>query len=422
MEFDFNSKKLLNIVFIFLVGACGKTEFTSKETRISADAKPNTENPITDSEEVLDQGNTNTDSNQNENQSAEETNQNETIDGSNQDDNDAVDSAYTSGVAWFWQCETNPISLPENIDVGTKVLEGQGPHQLVVDHDNKFKVQLSGFLCPPKTYSRDIVIVVDVSGSTFSQRTDVPYSSTGNPADLYENPGLETCEREKAVEALLGSLSKEENVRIGLLTFEDYVVANTRNLMSVAELKNYINNTNFLCDGAGGTNYAVALDSAGSMLDTGRVDALKEVYFMTDGEPNSPVYSARSAAVLKTKSKIITLMFGSLDDRHLRNVVASLDQNSQPLHTQVQNAQNLSTALGESAKAMPVEGLFKYRSLDVTTWNEQDLWQYTHNGVFKIPDLEFNPVEYPEGFEFSYTYKDNRGQEYGQSGTIIWDK
>ena len=329
-----------------------------------------------------------------------------------------------SSVDWFWQCDTAPVDVPGELESGQKVLQGPGPHNIPVDKGLDFEVHLSGFLCPPKTLSRDIVIVVDVSGSTASTSdpTDPVMNGQGDPNNPFDVAGEPVCERKKAVGALLKTLEEQENVQIGLLTFEDGIVENTERLMGVDELIELYQNSNSLCEGLGGTSYVSAFEGAERLFDKGRLNSIREVYFLTDGEPNDLIASADKAQDLRVKSKLVTLMFGSKNDSHLKNNIASKDDNQVPLHTRVRNAKNLSKALGESARSIPVEGVFKYREIGTSTWQEEDLWQYTKEGVFDIPALSFSPVDFEAGFEFSYIYKDNKGEEYGQSGIIKWEE
>jgi uncharacterized protein YegL len=311
-------------------------------------------------------------------------------------------------IDWFWQCETAPVELPDSLSNGNLLVEGTGPHKVEFDTSSTLDVHVSGFLCPPKSEKRDIVFVVDVSGSTAD--TDRRYSDgTGK-----------TCERKKAVKALLDKLVKEPGVEVGLVAFDTDVSYSSSELSPISTISTDEYQTAELCAYRGGTNYGDALDRAAELLELGRENARKEVYFITDGEPNEESTSRRAAAKLREKAVIATIMFGDGDDEHLRTEVASRDKNDRPLHAMVKNVKDLATTLENLAKAIPVKGTYKYKPVTGGDWKEGDLWQFVKDGVFDIPALTIEPSAYPDGISFSFTYEDNRGQSVSQAGEITW--
>jgi uncharacterized protein YegL len=318
------------------------------------------------------------------------------------------------GIEWFWQCETAPVSLPSELSSGKTLIEGTGPHKLPKPHGDQLSLHVSGFLCPPITSKRDVVVVVDVSSST--TETD-PGAKTNRGAPVKPRE----CERKRAVKALLTQLGKQATVNVGFVTFSSNVKYASTKLIPATNLGEADYDGDSLCAATGSTNYADALRRASQLLDLGRQEAIKEIYFVTDGEPDSEEESREAAADVRTKATLATIMFGDGDPDHLKNEVASKDDGGNPIHATVTDVKNLASALENLSKSVPVKGSFKYKPRNAQDWREADLWQFVHNGVFDITALALDPREFGSGISFAYTYEDNRGNKMTSSGEIIWE-
>jgi uncharacterized protein YegL len=329
--------------------------------------------------------------------------------------NEIVETRLTGkDIEWFWQCESAPVPLPKELSGGRSLLVGKGPHKIAKRHDDQLSLHLRGFLCPPISAKRDVVIVVDVSDST-RQTDPARRASSGTPGSTL------ACERKVAVSALLTQIRKQPTVNVGFVTFSSNVEFATNKLGPASAVSGAEYNNDRFCADASGTSYSTALLQAADLLDTGRPDAIKEVYFITDGQPNDRESSLETAAKVRLKATIATIMFGAEDDELLKNNIASKDAAGKPIHAAVTDVKNLASALEALSKSIPIKGTFKYKPQSSENWVEADLWKFVKAGVFDITPLDLDTKEFASGISFSYTYEDNRGISVSNDGKILWE-
>lgn len=319
---------------------------------------------------------------------------------------------------WFWQCESAPVPLPDSLSNGRTLVQGKGSHTLAKPIGAKWSVHISGLLCPGNDSKRDIVVVVDVSGSTGGVNGSGTDPVTFGPFGTPDYPLA--CERKKAVKALMGQLSKNAGANVGFVTFSSDVKFSSSTLLPATTMDESTYGGDELCAADGGTNYADALLRAGALLDGGRPEAAKEIYFITDGMPSSIERSREVSAAIRKKAVIATIMFGEQNPDHLRNEVASTDPSGKPIHATVTNAKDLAATLELLSKSIPKKGTYKYKPRAAQKWLEADLWPYVKDGVFDIPSLALDSGEYESGISFSFTYEDNRGAKVVNEGDFVW--
>ncbi|MEZ4744418.1 MAG: hypothetical protein R3B45_18520 [Bdellovibrionota bacterium] len=158
------------------------------------------------------------------------------------------------------------------------------------------------------------------------------------------------------------------------------------------------------------------------LLETGRVGVKKEIYFISDGEPDDSRTNNFEPTIDKAKqmATLATIMYGSKSDKILREKVASQDNLGNPIHTKTENVKKLTEDLTKLSRSIPVKGSYKYRSGFSQDWQEKDLWDHVNKGVFKIDEFSLSRSDFERGFEFSYTYEDDRGESVSQTGKIVW--
>jgi hypothetical protein len=77
-----------------------------------------------------------------------------------------------TSLTWYWQCNSDPGAAPETKE-GDVVLNGEGDHEIAKESMGPgVPMTIGGRVCPPEKYPRDIVFVIDVSGSMIDRSGD----------------------------------------------------------------------------------------------------------------------------------------------------------------------------------------------------------------------------------------------------------
>jgi hypothetical protein len=333
-------------------------------------------------------------------------------------DGNPGDEPPYSNVFWFWQCAAAPAQVPVAQGPNELVIEGQGNHDLDFDRIQSTPVTISGKVCPPQVLPRDIMFVIDVSGSM----------ATNDP------PVGNTCGRRQAFEAVVSKLNPASDFRIGLVTFDDDVV--TQSTLHASQASLYAEVTaggvpieQILCGVGSGTDYKTALTGATASLSAGRAQASKEIYFISDGRPNLTEEGIPEATVLKNtgvgnpKQKVIiaTVMLGGTDTV-LEQSIASRDSDGRPLHAYVAQAANLADSLSKLAQNDIIGGQVKYRAVGTTEWTVVELIPHLNNYEFELPSITLDVAEAPNGIELQYEYFDRRGTKFTSGGVLTWSQ
>ncbi len=328
------------------------------------------------------------------------------------------DPAYKR-LNWFWQCESDPTSVPKAADDSSLVLQGVGPHRFDPDQVSGTKVTLSGRLCPPAALKRDIVFVIDTSGSMGQNDP-----RTGS-----------NCGRLAAVRQVLLALPGGA-ANFGVVTFNSDLDRTSSRLydnvnLLFTELAGVGDIADVICNIEGGTNYEAGLTRASALLAAGRADAAKEIYFVSDGQPDSGkegiqvatqlksigVYSGTTAAPVT----IATIMLAG-NDEIMSTQIASRDaKTGAPLHAFVAQVSGLAKAFDGLASNEIVSAKLEYRAVGSSKWLAVDLLtRLDAQFNFTLPSINIDLSKEPEGLEVRYEYRDRRDHVFESGGKLLW--
>ncbi len=338
-----------------------------------------------------------------------------------------VPPAPFSLINWYWQCASQPdvptAGQSEKVMTGADQLSEADFERLIGS-----KFVFSGRLCPPSLAKRDVVFVIDVSGSMDNLSTvGASGNRTGN--DLFING---SCGRYDAIKSIADA-AQGEDIRFGLVTFADTIKNNSTSFYSnLAEIEAKFNKplVNVVCDGNGGTNFTQALRGAEDLFaNHGRPDALvKEVYLISDGAPSpTSANGITEATLLKTNGvRIATaLLQGNSDTNpaHLEQQIASKDDLGVPYHATVQNAQDLAASLAALAVNKITSASMKYRPIgaDEAAWSDVDLMAHLTGFNFKFEAFKITEELAPFGLEALFTYSDKYGNIVESKGELKWN-
>lgn len=327
---------------------------------------------------------------------------------------------YTA-LTWFWQCDSDPAAVPNAPNATSSVLQGVGPHHFTPAQVEGSSITITGRLCKPATLKRDIIFVVDTSGSMEDNDARV-----GNG-----------CGRLTAIRQVLLAIAGEGvgTANFGIVTFNSTLDRNSTRLFDnasllFAELAGTADISAVVCNAVGGTNYDDGLAKAADLLSAGRVGATKEIYFISDGQPDDGKDGAARAATLKTVGvpvgtqqvpvTIATVMLAGTD-KVLETKIASRDSTGKALHAYVTQTGGLAKVLADLAHNEIVGAELKYRSVDATSWTSLDL--LTHMDAqfnFTIPSFKIEVSKEPRGIEVQYEYWDKHDNRFSTGGKVLW--
>jgi uncharacterized protein YegL len=276
-------------------------------------------------------------------------------------------------------------------------------------------------------YPRDIVFVIDVSGS-------MSETGQGKPNDGLKNG---TCGRKSAIESIIsGITSQGGDTRFGVVTFSSEQGFNNESSALFADRVNLFadigtagNSSQIICAAKGGTKYKSGFDRARDLLSIGRRGALKEIYFVSDGAPEDGVEATQVADELREigvsvggKSHLVqiaTIMLGSADASKLKTM-ASVDKAGVALHAESVNAKDLAATINKLSANEIDDGFIKYRSIGSDVWTEIRLRENMIGYDFTIPTFKLKSSEAPNGLEVRFEYHDQHNNIYESGGNIKW--
>ena len=304
---------------------------------------------------------------------------------------------------------------------------GKGDYSIPMTINDVITIKIEGVFCPPEKLKRDVLFVVDVTGSMGTSVSSSPPSTDEN----HDPSSGGECGRSRAVEKAIASFPDNGEVKFAVITFSDEVVKKSSafydtesQLFSGDDLA-----LSDLCDALGGTNYDAPLQESLNLFQKGRADATKEIYFISDGEPNMGDGKDIAKKLKETgvpiggstiPVTIATLMLQG-NDQVLRDFIASHDQDNQPLHARVENVSELEIVLANLAFNKIMRGEMRYRPIGSTAdFTTVRLDRCDENPLFSVPPMEFSIDTAPEGFELFYTYWDRLTHEYKNAGTLNW--
>lgn len=322
----------------------------------------------------------------------------------------SISDSGLKAVNWLWTCDTQTGKDGEKS--GNVVLHNAGKYDLKADKNARIPVKFSGSVCTPQQAPRDIVIVIDVSGSMTANDPVI-----GN-----------SCGRLNAVNSLLSSIPKGSDVRYGIVTFSSGVVAHSskffsdatglfQDAMASAGVSTVVD---VLCDAAGDTNYDSALTSAQGLFATARPTASKEIFFVSDGEPTGKNDGKVAAAALRNSGVTIGTIMLDGNDQVLQQFIASKDPAGQPLHSKVTAANQLAQAFAKVAKNDLIGAELRWRIVGAAQFTVINLLGQSSNLKFDLAPISISVDEASRGMEVEYEYWDSRGKHYKSQGIISW--
>ncbi|MBF0442114.1 MAG: VWA domain-containing protein, partial [Oligoflexales bacterium] len=334
-------------------------------------------------------------------------------------------------VKWQLDCKKEKVAQTPSKDPLKPLIFGEGEHRITSNPvGEKVPLGFYGSVCQNEKLLRDIVFVVDVSGSM---------GSSGNFSDPRRGDG--GCGRLDAVKAIMEKYEAMGNFQFALTTFATETAfegsafyPNQGELFS-ASMKQASKRSigDILCASTTGTNYNTAFESAKRVLQKGRDNATKEIYFISDGAPDpSNLDGISIAAALKkngitlnTKSIPVTIATIMLkgNDTLLRNSIASKKPDGTPLHAFVSDSAGLVEALHgltfyEVTKAEIEYSIGGAPPVKVDVLSHMD----KSNNMYSIPEITLTKADSAKPVTVKYSYWDNKGEVTTLTGTLIFSE
>lgn len=321
---------------------------------------------------------------------------------------------------WFWSCQSSPdANKGKQVSNDRIDLYGEGTFTFEKDAVNDVPLTFKGELCRPEQMPRDIVFVIDVSGS-MSQNDPVVQ---------------QTCGRLDAVRSVLQKYANEKT-QFALVTFQSSRMAVSKNfgkngdeMLAAAGSSDPLAT---ICGAAGGTNYQDGLLAAETLLQGGRSGATKEVYFISDGAPSLNKTGEDVAARLrqngitlsnvKSDVTIATIMLAGTDDSILSQKIASAGTDGKPLHARIAQANQLTDTLAKMANNSIVAASLSIRPIGTENWTVTDIMTVQKDFSFELPSQLLNPLTNPDGLEVKFSYREASGKEINNFGKIVFEQ
>lgn len=321
-------------------------------------------------------------------------------------------------IIWDFPCSNNGDGGGKKVGDSVE-LSGHGTYFFDPFELEGADLILKGEVCAPEKLKRDIVFIIDVSGSMGTNDPVVNGS----------------CGRLNAVQEVIKRSPVDGSAAFGVVTF-DGIVQKKSSAFAIGkdELLTGIsgspgNAVTDFCKIAGGTNYQAALTEASTLLKKGRTDATKEIYFISDGAPGGGLEGLAEAEQLKIeglpfgygkiKTTIVTIMLKGTDTV-LENSIASRDPDGKPLHAQVEQSEVLAQTLADLFSSKIVQARVRYRSRGAADWISEDLMGSLVKNRFELSPVEIRGEQFKTGLEIEFFYFDNLNQSYLNEAGIIW--
>ena len=308
---------------------------------------------------------------------------------------------------------TLPCAAEGSRDAGRII--GGGRHLIQAGGAQNLAVSFSGSVCQPISTPRDLVFVVDVTGSM----------GEGSGSDFNHDPHRNgTCGRLEAVRRVLAMIPADGSAHVSLLTFNSWVTAQSSRFFTsgdalIADLEKSKGRSfdNIVCASEGGTDYAEALNGARRMIKkSARGGAQKQIYFITDGLPTLK-NGVKEAAELRQSGSIIAPIMLIGDETILRDKIASRDAQDRPLFRKVQDASKLADALAELSVNHLTKVELRYKPLKSAVWWTSNVRENLNKFAFILPPINFN-LQLDTVFEVVLDALDSRGNHSTISGQV----
>ena len=306
-----------------------------------------------------------------------------------------------------------PCSSASKDDVDKLI--GGGKHQVQANGAKSLSVTFMGSVCPPANSPRDVMFVVDVTGSM----------GEGNGSDWNHDPHVNgSCGRLEAIRQVIALMPKDDSARVSLLTFNSRVAAKASQFFARGEdlFSDLERNTGepidqVICAANGETDYSVALRGARQMFaGQGRPGTQKEIYFISDGLPNIS-NGVKEAKALRDSGAIIASIMLIGDESVLRDQIASRDPQGQPLFRKVAEASKLADALADLSMNRLSKVELRYRPTNAEGWHSADVRDQLSQYSFRLPAITLS-LESTLSYEVVLDAFDSRGSHSRVAGLI----
>ena len=313
-------------------------------------------------------------------------------------------------LSWHFPCDDSRVNGYDFV--------GAGSQQQNLADIAELKLQVSGVLCDSQYLPRDVVFVIDTSGSM----------GESDPIDRHGS-----CGRLRAIDHVASYLADFREAQVGLVIYNTRAEALHSRLVSAPEFyANYIsdrdNMRELLCKSQQFTNYHRALVKTEQLLATGRQDSFKEVYFFSDGEPHDTFFGGDPAGLevaerLRETTTIATIGLGKVGV--LEQDIASR-VNGLPLHRQAEDLDELFNVLQELVETKNVGATLSYRYLGTEDSYSIDLWHQAQfdqqRATFNLEPLVFDidpdDARKNRGLAITIKYWDNNANTYQAHGEL----
>lgn len=321
-----------------------------------------------------------------------------------------VEQGGVKELSWHFPCDDSRVDGYDFV--------GAGSQQQNLANVAELKLQVSGVLCDGQYLPRDVVFVIDTSGSM----------TNSDPIDDHGS-----CGRLRAIDHVASYLADFKEARVGLVIYNTYAETLYPQLVSAPEFyANYIsdrdNMRELLCKSQQFTNYHRALIKAEQLLTSGRQDSFKEVYFFSDGEPHDTFFKGDPAGLevaerLRATTTIATIGLGNVGV--LEQDIASR-VNGLPLHRQAEDLDELFNVLQDLVETKNVGATLSYNYLGTEDTFSIDLWHEAKFdqqwATFNLDPLVFDIDPYDEqknrGLAITIEYWDNNANTYQAHGEL----
>jgi hypothetical protein len=245
---------------------------------------------------------------------------------------------------------------------------------------------------------------------------------------------VDQCARLAATKALIASLPPD--ARFGIVTFNSGLATYSTGLyLDQAQLFKDLSRSrtlaDVLCGAEGGTNYNAALGQAAQILQKGRAQATKEIYFLSDGQPDPGNDGVARALDLKGSgvkigessipATIATVMLAG-EDTVLASDIASKDPAGNPLHAFAADTSELSSILTRLAANDIAGAELRVRAIGDTDFQTYDILEESTDLDFVVPSITIDGEKTLQGVEVVYSYRDKRGHEFSTGGKLTWQE
>ncbi|MBF0441415.1 MAG: VWA domain-containing protein, partial [Oligoflexales bacterium] len=330
-------------------------------------------------------------------------------------------------IKWQLDCKKENVAQVPSSDPLKPIIFGEGEHKLTANPiTDPVPLTILGSVCKNEKLLRDIVFVVDVSGSMGRASISDPRRTDGG------------CGRLDAVSSITEKYGSMGNFQFALTTFstdtmfEGNSFYGTRDefFSSTIRQAKVTDIGDVLCDFTNGTNYNTAFEAARRVLLKGRENATKEIYFISDGAPD-PSYldGIAVASDLKTNgvtinSKKIPVTIATImlkgNDTLLRESIATRKPDGTPLHAYVSSSSDLvetlyGLTLFEVTRAEIEYSIGGAEAVKVDVLSHMD----KSTNLYTIPPVTITKADSLIPIPVKYSYWDNKGEVTILSGTLV---